>query len=390
MKKIVLIDGNSLMFRAYFATSFTGNLMKTSKGLYTNAIYGFCNMINKVIKDGYDYIFVAFDAGKQTFRHLAYDGYKEGRKKMDDEFRVQIPYIKKYLDILNITHYESLNYEADDLIASVSEMAKANNIDDILILSGDKDLLQLVSGNVHVSLTAKGISELDDYNEDNFFGKMGFYPYQIPDYKGLAGDKSDNLPGIEGIGDKGAKDLLLEYNSLENIISNIDNIKGKKKDVINEHKDMGLMCKKLATLKRDIALDFGLKDLEKRKENLDDLKEFYTELEFKSFLKRLDGATSDTSESEKKEVKEIKLDLEYRIIDDVNYDFTNLNNDVLVFESIEDNYNDITALGVFLYTDNLSLFSENIFVTKDVIILNILLIIKKHIVIFKERVLNFH
>ena len=222
--KIILVDGNSLMFRSYYATAYTGNLMKNSKGLFTNAIFGFCNMLTKLKEEEHDYIFVAFDAGKHTFRHQAYKDYKGGRKAMPEEFKVQIPYIKKYLDILNIKHVEMDEFEADDLIASVSELATKANFDEIKVVSGDKDLLQLVRNNVHVTLTKKGITDLDDYTKENFYEKMGFKPSQVPDYKGLVGDSSDNLPGIKGIGEKTALKLLSEYNTLENIFSISNNI----------------------------------------------------------------------------------------------------------------------------------------------------------------------
>ena len=287
--KIILVDGNSLMFRSYYATAYTGNLMKNSKGLFTNAIFGFCNMLTKLKEEEHDYIFVAFDAGKHTFRHQAYKDYKGGRKAMPEEFKVQIPYIKKYLDILNIKHVEMDEFEADDLIASVSELALNANVDEIKVLSGDKDLLQLVRNNVHVTLTKKGITDLDDYTSQNFFEKMGFNPSQVPDYKGLVGDSSDNLPGIKGIGEKTALKLLSEYTTLENIIANANELKGKTKDLILEGQEIGLKCKYFATLKYDINLDFTLEDLKVQNPNKEELIEFYKELEFKSFLKKIDS-----------------------------------------------------------------------------------------------------
>ena len=142
MNKVIIIDGNSLMFRAYYATAYTGNLMQNKNGLYTNAVFGFCNMISKVVDDSVDKVFVAFDAGKQTFRHKEYDDYKGGRKPMPEEFKVQIPYIKKFLDVMNIMHYETLDYEADDLVGTVATILN-NQDNDIYVISGDKDLLQL-------------------------------------------------------------------------------------------------------------------------------------------------------------------------------------------------------------------------------------------------------
>ena len=150
MSKILLIDGNSLMFRAYYATAYTGNLMQNKSGLYTNAIFGFCNMIHKLVNEDVDKVFVAFDAGKQTFRHKQFDEYKGGRKPMPDEFRVQIPYIKQYLDIMNIKHFECLDYEADDLVAAFAVLSNTD-WNEIKVVSGDKDLLQLAKGNITVA-----------------------------------------------------------------------------------------------------------------------------------------------------------------------------------------------------------------------------------------------
>ena len=248
MSKIALIDGNSLMFRSYYATAYTGKLMKTKEGVYTNAWFGCGNMRTKLLEDDYEYVFVAFDAGKKTFRHQQYTEYKGTRKQLPDELRVQIPIIKEYLDILNIKRLEDFDFEADDLIASASEMLNDGS-NDIFVISGDKDLLQLVKGKVNVCLTKKGVGELDIYNEENFKEKMGFEPLQILDYKGLVGDTSDNLPGIKGIGEKTALKLLNEYKTLENLIDNVDELKGKTKELIIDGKETGLKCKYFATLR---------------------------------------------------------------------------------------------------------------------------------------------
>ena len=367
-KKAVLIDGNSLMFRSYYATSYTGNLMKNSNGLYTNAIFGFCNMIEKLISSDYDYIFVAFDKGKKTFRHQSYDDYKGGRKPMPDEFRVQIPYIKKYLDVLNIKHEELDDYEADDLIASVSTMAKNNDIDDIMIVTGDKDLLQLVGGNVHVTLTKKGVSELEDYTDANFYDLMGFYPYQVTDYKGLKGDNSDNLPGIKGIGDKTALKLLEEYKSLENMISHADEIKGNVSKLLKEGAELGLKCKFLATLVKDIKLDFSIEDIKKKEFDKDNLIKFYQELEFNSFIKRLNKENNEEIVEEEKERRLEEVYVDYKIIDDVDYDFSSLQDRYLIIEDFGDNYYLSKLLGIALFTIDTDIFNENIFVSENVVL----------------------
>ena len=369
-KKAVLIDGNSLMFRSYYATSYTGNLMQNSKGLYTNAIFGFCNMINKLLSDDYDYILVAFDKGKKTFRHLSYDDYKGGRKPMPDEFRVQIPYIKRYLDVLNIKHLELDEYEADDIIASASRLCEENGIDDIMVVSGDKDLLQLVSDNIHVSLTKKGITELEDYTSSNFFDKMGFYSSQIPDYKGLKGDTSDNLPGIKGIGDKTALKLLLKYETLENIIENANEIGGHTADIIKEGAEIGLKCKHLAKLVRDINFDFGIDELKKKPYSKDELISFYEDLDFNSFIKRL-KKDEDIKESEKDEVivddKIHEVYVDFRIVDDINYDFSTFGDTYIVTSDYLDNYYNGDLLGLALFSPSNDILSENVFVTINAI-----------------------
>lgn len=285
-KKLILIDGNSLMFRSYYATAYTGNLMKTSKGQYTNALFGFSNMLTKLLEENNEYVFVAFDAGKQTFRHQEYQEYKGTRAKLPDELREQIPLIKKYLDILKIKRLESLEFEADDLIASVATI-QYDNFEEIKIISGDKDLLQLVNGKIKVFLTRKGVGELEEFNGENFFEKMGFHSHQIIDYKGLVGDPSDNLPGIKGIGEKTAIKLLTEYQSIENIYQNISELKGKTKELFENGKEIAYTCKYLATLKKDIALDIKPEDLLVGNINLDELISFFQEMEFTSLLKRI-------------------------------------------------------------------------------------------------------
>ena len=248
MKKMIILDGNSIMFRAYYATAYTGNLMQARSGLYTNAIYGFVNMIQHIIqtKDMTN-IFVAFDKGKKTLRHQTYSDYKGGRKATPEEFLMQIPYIKEYLDVLGIKHFELDDYEADDIVGSMAYLAK-DHFDEVMVISGDKDLLQLAKGNIHVYLTKKGLTELECYTESNFKSLMGIEACQMTDYKGLIGDDSDNLPGVSGVGPKTAQKLLEEYRTLENIIDNIPSLKGKLQASLINDKDNALRSKKLATL----------------------------------------------------------------------------------------------------------------------------------------------
>ena len=346
MKKIILIDGNSLMFRSFYATAYTGNLMQNKQGLYTNALFGFCNMLSKVLEEKYDAIFVAFDAGKATFRHQQYADYKGGRKPMPEEFKIQIPYIKKYLDLLNIKRFETLDYEADDLIASVATLARDSY--EVKIITGDKDLLQLVGGNVKVYITRKGVGELEEFNEVNFKEKMGINPLQLTDYKGLIGDSSDNLSGIKGIGPKSACALLEKYGTLENIIEHADELKGKQVELIKEGAEVGLTCKKLATLVRDINLEFDLSDLEKKDYNVSNLISFYEEVEFNSFIKKIKLDTKDEVTAAVKTIDHIKVDSDT--------DFSNIDKCYLDLEVFGDIYYDASILGLAIIANGKNYF----------------------------------
>ena len=360
MSRILLIDGNSLMFRAYYATAYTGNLMQNKNGLYTNAIFGFCNMIHKLVNEDFDKVFVAFDAGKQTFRHKQFDEYKGGRKPMPSEFKVQIPYIKQYLDIMNIKHYECLDYEADDLVAAYAMLSNEQG-HEVKIVSGDKDLLQLAKGNITVALTKKGITELDEYTEFNFKEKMGFESYQVPDYKGLVGDSSDNLPGIKGIGEKTALKLLEQFNTLENIINNVNELKGKVQSSILENQEMGLICKKLATLKSDFEVPYSLDEISKQLPNYDELVSFFKMLEFNSFLKKIE---KDIAAITKKENQEISEELLSVVIADKDYDFSNFKDSYIILETVKENYYTDQFIGLSILSDD---SKEQVFISYETI-----------------------
>ena len=367
MSKILLIDGNSLMFRAYYATAYTGNLMQNKSGLYTNAIFGFCNMIHKLVNEDVDKVFVAFDAGKQTFRHKQFGEYKGGRKPMPDEFRVQIPYIKQYLDIMNIKHFECLDYEADDLVAAYAVLSNTEE-NDIKVVSGDKDLLQLAKGNITVALTKKGITELDEYTESNFKEKMGFYSYQVPDYKGLVGDSSDNLPGIKGIGEKTALKLLEQYDTLENIINSVNELKGKVQSSILENQEIGLTCKKLATLKSDFTVPYSLDEINKQKPNYTELIEFFKMLDFNSFLKKIEKEMISNSNENKKEEKLIEEKILDIKIADENYDFSLFTDSYIILETVKENYYNDDFIGISILTEDLK---NQVFVPSNIIDKNI-------------------
>lgn len=284
MKKIILVDGNNLMFRSYYATAYTGNFMKNSKGDPTNALYGFVSMINKIIEEEKpEYMVVAFDIGK-NFRHEKYEQYKAGRIETPEELKVQMPKAKVLLDAMGIKHIEVENYEADDIIGTISKMAYDDKEFDALIVSSDKDLLQLINEEVEVKLLkTKGYIR---YNPDSFEADYGIKPIRMIDLKALMGDPSDNVPGVKGIGEKTALKLLQEYGTLENIYENINRIKGALHDKLVNDKEKAFFSKDICTICLKVPIKEKLEDL-KYSGPTDKLEEIYTDLEFYSLLKKM-------------------------------------------------------------------------------------------------------
>ena len=284
MKKIILVDGNNLMFRSYYATAYTGNFMKNSKGDPTNALYGFVSMINKIIEEEKpEYMVVAFDIGK-NFRHEKYEQYKAGRIETPEELKVQMPKAKVLLDAMGIKHIEVENYEADDIIGTISKMAYDDKEFDALIVSSDKDLLQLINEEVEVKLLkTKGYIR---YNPDSFEADYGIKPIRMIDLKALMGDPSDNVPGVKGIGEKTALKLLQEYGTLENIYENINRIKGALHDKLVNDKENAFFSKDICTICLEVPIKEKLEDL-KYSGPTDKLEEIYTDLEFYSLLKKM-------------------------------------------------------------------------------------------------------
>lgn len=327
MKRMILVDGNSLMYRAYYGMSATGNIQQNSKGLYTNAIYAFARMMNHLTSSEYDNILVAFDAGKKTIRHDLMPEYKAGRPPMPDEFRMQIAYIKEYLDIMHIKRYEQSLYEADDIIGTMSKKAEEAGFH-VDIYSSDKDLLQLVSPNTTVHLTKKGMTDLEDYTPDTFFERYGIKYTQFIDLKALMGDKSDNLPGIPGIGEKKAVKYLQKYNTLEGIIANMNDITGADGEKIRNNYESAKLCQKMATIIRDFDIEVKLEDTTHLEPDKDNLISFYTELEFKSLLKDLIA-----------DKPKIDVDFKYEVVTtDEKLNSILLPNSALYFETYEYNY----------------------------------------------------
>ena len=284
MNKIILVDGNNLLFRSYYATAYNGNFMKNSKGFPTNALFGFTNMINKIIlEEKPSYILVAFDKGK-TFRHEKYKDYKGGRSETPDELKVQFPIAKELLTYMGIKYYEIDNYEADDIIGTFAKYCDNDPNFIGTIISSDKDLLQLISNDIDIKLLKQ--KDYIRYNRDSFFAEYGIEPINIIDLKALMGDSSDNIPGVKGIGEKGALKLLQEYKTLDGIYENIDNIKGATHDKLVNDKESAYMSYDIATIYKDVPMDINIDDLVYKNADYESLNKLYEDLEFFSFLKK--------------------------------------------------------------------------------------------------------
>lgn len=309
MKKVILVDGNNLMFRAFYATLYTGSIMRNSKGLPTNGLFSFTNMINKIIEEEKpEYMCVAFDIGK-NFRKEEFSFYKEGRQSTPEELKVQMPLARKILDAMGIKHLELAPYEADDIIGTLVKMAETDPEYVSLIVSSDKDLLQLISDETEIKLLKQ--NGYIRYNKTSFMEEYKIEPKRIVDLKAIMGDASDNIPGVKGIGEKGALKLLQEYESLENVYENIDNIKGSTKEKLINGKDSAFMSKKIATIYKDVPINVDFEEFKYNGPKEDDLIEIFEELEFFSFLKKLKKVENDNLK-----VKTI-YDIDSLVLDDL-------------------------------------------------------------------------
>lgn len=286
MKKVILVDGNNLLFRSYYATAYQGVIMRNSKGFPTNALYGFMNMMNKIMKEEEpSYILVAFDKGK-TFRHDQYDWYKAGRVEMPNDLKLQFPKAKEVLDAMGIKHFEIDNYEADDIIGTVAKIVDEEDEFIATIISSDKDLLQLISDEVEVKLLkTSGFIRMTRDEFKNTYG--GIEPINMIDLKALMGDKSDNIPGVKGIGEKTAVNLLSKYKTLDGVYQNIDDISGKTKEKLLADKDNAYMSYDIATIYREVPLDFTLNELEYTGFDKERFLGILHELEFFSLLRKM-------------------------------------------------------------------------------------------------------
>ncbi|MGX8773952.1 MAG: 5'-3' exonuclease H3TH domain-containing protein, partial [Bacillota bacterium] len=295
MKRIALIDGNSLINRAYYAMR---NPMITKDGIYTHGIFGFINMMDKIIRDyGPEYMAIAFDMKAPTFRHEQYDEYKAGRRKMPPELAMEIPILKDILDAMNIRRVELEGYEADDIIGTLARMSEAEGLEPF-VFTGDKDQLQLATDVTRIVYTKRGVSDFDIFDHDSFCEAYGFTPLQFIDYKGLAGDSSDNIPGIPGVGGKTATKLIQEFGSVEEIIAGVDEIKPAGLQAkVRDNAQQAMMSKRLATIMTEVPLDLSIDDCLMKEPDYDRLIEIYRKLEFNKFLSRLKVNQTGTEET---------------------------------------------------------------------------------------------
>lgn len=340
MEELVLIDGNSLLFKAFYATSYTGNYMVNRNGIPTNGVYGFARMVEKIISTNPKYVIVAFDYGKKTFRNELLDTYKATRKETPQELVPQFALARGYLTAHNITWYEVEGYEGDDIIGTLVDFGEKNNLK-VSVYTGDKDANQLISSQTTIYRTVKGVTELDIYNEQTLLDKYGLKPDQFRDFLGLMGDSSDNIPGIKGVGEKTALKLLHQYGTIEGLQEHQDEIKGKMGEKIRAGMEDALMSKKVATILRDIPIDVDLEKATYQGYDYETLKSFYEKYDMNSLIKSM------TIEAAPK--KELKLE----IVDHM----PEITKDSAVYPSIYDtNYHRSIILGYGVYNDEQAYF----------------------------------
>lgn len=350
--KLLLIDGSSVAYRAFFALYNQIDRFKSPSGLHTNAIYGFHLMLNHLLERVQPtHILVAFDAGKTTFRTEMYADYKAGRAKTPDEFREQLPFIREMLQHLGIHYYDLAQYEADDIIGTLDKMAEKTAVPyDVTIVSGDKDLIQLTDDNTVVEISKKGVAEFEEFTPAYLMEKMGISPVQFIDLKALMGDKSDNIPGVTKIGEKTGLKLLLEYGSLEGIYDHIDQLKqSKMKENLIKDKEIAFLSRKLVTIDTQAPIEIGLEDILYQGSDIKQLGRFYDEMGFKQFKQALE------SEVEPEEM----ADIAFEEVMEVRPEMLSAD-DFFYFEMLGDNYHIDEMVG-FAWGN-----AQKIYVSQDV------------------------
>ncbi|MFC4709527.1 DNA polymerase I [Enterococcus eurekensis] len=352
--KLLLIDGNSVAFRAFYALHNSLDRFKNNNGLHTNAIYAFHTMFdNMMARENPTHVLVAFDAGRTTFRHEWYDEYKGGRSKTPSEFKEQMPYIRELINALGVEHYELDNYEADDIIGTLAKQVDKEKFD-VVVLTGDRDLTQLVTDDVTVNITLKGVSEVEVCTPEFIAEKyQGLSPLQIIDLKGLAGDASDNIPGVTKVGEKTAIKLLNEFGSIEGIYEHIDSLKkSKMKENLINDKEQAFLSKKLATIHTDSPITVQVEDLKYEGKDIDKLIPFYKEMNFNTFLEKLNIV------EEVSELEAIDFEVVTQTTDEMFQDES-----ALYVEMLSENYHVGEIVGLVWGT------KEKVYVSKDLAIL---------------------
>ena len=344
MKKVVLIDGNNLIFRSYYATAYRGEILTNSKGLPTNAVYAYIQMLLKIIaEEKPSHIMVAFDKGK-TFRHESYDDYKGGRSETPKELKEQIPYAKKVTRAMGITVEEIENYEADDIIGTYSKKID----EEVLVVSSDRDLLQLISPNVRMKLLK--MKDYIYYDEKSFYEDYGIKPIEIIDLKALMGDSSDNIKGVAGIGEKTALKLIKEYHTIDNLYKNIDDLKGKVKENLLNDKESAYKSLELATIYLDVPIEVNLEKIAYKGSNEEELNSLLKELEFNSLINKMS-------------IKKSEEKLEIEIVEDINF---RLNEDYsLYLVSSNLSYFKSLTIGVAISTKDKNYFIKKKYFNED-------------------------
>ncbi|MGG7212338.1 DNA polymerase I [Clostridium nigeriense] len=352
MERLLILDSNALLNRAFYAIP----ELTTSEGIHTNAVYGFVNMLFKMKEElKPDYIVAAFDKKGPTFRHKEYEDYKAGRKKMPSELAEQFPIIKDLLALLSITKYELDGFEADDIIGSLAKYAEKNNIE-VFIVTGDRDALQLASENINVVITKKGVTETATYNYKSFVDEFGVTPTQFIDVKGLMGDKSDNIPGVPGVGEKTAYKLIQTYGSIEEVLNNIDNISGKKlKENLETYREQAIFSKKLATIVTEVPIEFDLDEIKSQESyDRDGLKKLLFKLQMKSMIDKLPKGNEI-----EEEILEETIDITYINSSKSFLELSkNLKDEIYItYETINsEKYSEILLKNVYLSSDSKTYF----------------------------------
>lgn len=355
MKKITLVDGNSILFRAYYATAYPGaKVLQTSTGIYTNAVFAFSGMIDKIIEISNSHMLIAFDTGEPTHRHKSYDDYKAGRKEMPEELGSQIPLIHELIKYLGIKDYSMAGYEADDIIGTLAKMAEKAGYK-VDVFSSDYDLLQLVTEHITVHMLKKGMRVVETYTPETLKETYGFSHELFIDFKALVGDKSDNIPGVPGVGEVTAKKLIAEYGTLENILNNAEHIKGKLGENIRTNKEQAVFSKELSTILTDMPLPFELEDTKVGEVDEEGLINFYKRLELKqlviSYNKKNPEVAATTAETS---------EFQYKAIDSENALKSLLNQDLAIYFEFSDfNYHKAELWGVGLSNGKINYFVDS-------------------------------